>query len=337
MNVLRKEILSLLRGMKVLFQRKEILKGAARENPTDEMYKTARVYKGTRFRTGICILAMLCLLTGASVSAQAASSSLQLCVGKTKVLTAYKGKKVKWYSSKKSIASVSSKGKVTAKKAGTAIIKAKYGKKTRTYRIKVRNHSYKNATCEKSKTCKYCKAIKGKPLGHKWTNTKKKNEMVCRNCKKIKKIASTNKKPVTPTKKPSAPTTPTKPTSEIYKKLENLKKKYPEGMPWGNDKGYQYQWDGTYCIDGGCAAFAAICSDYLFPGYKRVKHKDPTQIKEGDIVRINHDTHSVVVWGISGDTVTLCEGNYGGTVHWGRTMKMSVLKNLTNYVITRKK
>ena len=44
-------------------------------------------------------------------------------------------KKVKWSSTKKSVATVNKKGVVTAKKKGTAYIKAKVGKKT--YKCKV--------------------------------------------------------------------------------------------------------------------------------------------------------------------------------------------------------
>lgn len=47
-------------------------------------------------------------------------------------------KKVKWSSSRKSIATVSSKGKVTAKKPGTAVITAKVGKKKLTCKITVK-------------------------------------------------------------------------------------------------------------------------------------------------------------------------------------------------------
>lgn len=47
--------------------------------------------------------------------------------------------KVNWSSSKKSVASVSSKGVVTAKKKGTAVITAKVGNKKYTCKVTVRN------------------------------------------------------------------------------------------------------------------------------------------------------------------------------------------------------
>lgn len=51
--------------------------------------------------------------------------------------------KVKWYSSKKSIATVSSKGKVKAKKKGTCKIVAKVGKKKYTCKVTVRKAKVK--------------------------------------------------------------------------------------------------------------------------------------------------------------------------------------------------
>ena len=47
--------------------------------------------------------------------------------------------KVKWYSSNKTVATVSSKGKVTAKRAGTTIITAKVGKKKYKCKVTVKN------------------------------------------------------------------------------------------------------------------------------------------------------------------------------------------------------
>lgn len=67
------------------------------------------------------------------------------------------------------------------------------------------------------------------------------------------------------------------------------------------------------------------------------EHKDFKRLKEGDIVRINNDTHSVVIWKISGNKVTLCEGNYNSSIHWGRTMSKKQLESCMDYIMTRTK
>ena len=55
-------------------------------------------------------------------------------------------KKVKWSSNKKTIATVTRKGKVTAKKQGTAVITAKIGKKKYKCKVKVWQKTTKKPT-----------------------------------------------------------------------------------------------------------------------------------------------------------------------------------------------
>lgn len=55
----------------------------------------------------------------------------------------YNNKKVKWSSNKKSVATVSSKGKVTAKKTGTATITASIGKTKYKCNVTVNSHTHK--------------------------------------------------------------------------------------------------------------------------------------------------------------------------------------------------
>lgn len=79
-----------------------------------------------------------------TVSAEAATmklnkKTLTLAVGSTYTLKVKKASgKVKWKSSKKSVVSVSSKGKVTAKKIGSAKITAQAGGKKLTCKVKVK-------------------------------------------------------------------------------------------------------------------------------------------------------------------------------------------------------
>ena len=90
----------------------------------------------------ILLMCMLLSMIAMPVSASAAKlnkTSISLNVGKTCTLKATGTKeKIAWTSSNKSIATVSSKGLVKAKKKGTAVITAKYGKKKLTCKVTVK-------------------------------------------------------------------------------------------------------------------------------------------------------------------------------------------------------
>lgn len=79
-------------------------------------------------------LAVMLVLTCVPMQAQAAvmlnSTSKTMSIGETATLKVYGASaRVKWSSSNKNVAVVNQKGKVTAKSAGTATIKAKILKK----------------------------------------------------------------------------------------------------------------------------------------------------------------------------------------------------------------
>lgn len=87
-----------------------------------------------------CLLvSMIAMPISASASAKLNKKSITLNVGKTYALKArgIKGT-VTWSSSKKSVATVTPMGVVTAVKRGTAIITAKYGKKKLTCKVTVK-------------------------------------------------------------------------------------------------------------------------------------------------------------------------------------------------------
>ena len=44
--------------------------------------------------------------------------------------------------------------------------------------------------------------------------------------------------------------------------------------------------------------------------------KSSAELRPGDIARIFNGSHSVFVLSVDSRFVTVCEGNYGGTVHW---------------------
>lgn len=120
---------------------------------------------------------------------------------------------------------------------------------------------------------------------------------------------------------------------EAYEAMIALREdsRYLEGTPWTNDTPYSlsnaYYWKGGV-IDGnvksgvGCAAFAFILSDEAFgnlPARMSSNFKF-SDVKVGDILRVDGGSHTVIVLQVSDSGVTIAEGNYNGTVHWGRGM-----------------
>ena len=65
------------------------------------------------------------------------------------------------------------------------------------------------------------------------------------------------------------------------------------------------------------------------------KHSDFDAIRVGDILRINNNTHSVVVLEKRADSVIVTEGNYNSSIHWGREISRSTLENGNFYAQSR--
>ena len=115
-----------------------------------------------------------------------------------------------------------------------------------------------------------------------------------------------------------------------------LKEEYPEGMPWTNDN--YYAWNGGIYSGGyGCAGFAFILSDAAFgdlPARMIEENITIDDIRVGDILRINNDTHMVIVLEVYDDHVVIAEGNYNSSIHWGRTLTAEEVA-AADYYLTR--
>jgi hypothetical protein len=129
---------------------------------------------------------------------------------------------------------------------------------------------------------------------------------------------------------------------------------YKEGTIWTNDEPYSdskglYRWkggplDGKNISGVGCVAFAFILSDAAFGSLParmyaagQFKFED---IKVGDILRVNHDAHTVIVLEVSDAGVLVAEGNistgdHQGKVHWGRGISKEEVMRDTSHYITR--
>ena len=131
----------------------------------------------------------------------------------------------------------------------------------------------------------------------------------------------------------------------VYEKLIALKESYPEGMRWTNYDGYMItQYDAerhltTNYYGFGCVAFAYILSDAAFAGLPLRQYSSSEysyeQLRVGDILRINNDTHSVVILEKYDDHLILAEGNYNSSIHWGRSLSKSALLSSWTDVTTR--
>lgn len=110
---------------------------------------------------------------------------------------------------------------------------------------------------------------------------------------------------------------------QVYDAIMALQDEYPEGREWTNADFYAWK-GGIYSGGYGCAGFAMRFSDEAFGNLPAREYSDKAKVRVGDILRINNDTHSVIVLTVDGDgTVTVAEGNYNSSIHWGRKIDLS--------------
>lgn len=121
---------------------------------------------------------------------------------------------------------------------------------------------------------------------------------------------------------------------EVYNILIAQKAVFPEGMRWTNADYVPWR-GGTYTGGFGCAGFAFALSDAAFGDVRARIHTDYTNIRVGDILRINGNTHSVIVLEVRANSVIVAEGNYNSSIHWGREIPISNLIGEGNYIMTR--
>ena len=144
--------------------------------------------------------------------------------------------------------------------------------------------------------------------------------------------------------------------SEVYAAMIALKDQdaYKEGTVWTDDEPYSdsagyYRWqggplDGKNIVAVGCVAFAFILSDTAFGSLPARMYAECgftyEDIKVGDILRVNNDTHTVIVLEVSEVGVVVAEGNintgdHKGRIHWGRTISKELVMRDTSHYITR--
>lgn len=129
---------------------------------------------------------------------------------------------------------------------------------------------------------------------------------------------------------------------------------YKEGTVWTDDEPYSdskgyYRWkggtiDGKNIVAVGCVAFAFILSDEAFGSLPARMYAAGgftfEDIKVGDILRVNNDTHTVIVLETNDAGVVVAEGNistgdHKGRIHWGRGISKEEVMSSTSHYITR--
>ena len=127
---------------------------------------------------------------------------------------------------------------------------------------------------------------------------------------------------------------------------------YSEGTPWTNDIPYRrddpylnhVEFDGwpAGCYGGaGCFGFMMDmmedASNYEYP-IRLIygTYDNLPEIRVGDGIRLDNNGHSVVVLEVhpDGHTVTVAEGNFNSTVHWGRIIDLADPNNGFYYLAT---
>lgn len=125
------------------------------------------------------------------------------------------------------------------------------------------------------------------------------------------------------------------PTAEqVYADLIANQAAYPEGMAWDNSN--YYGWKGGVFSGGyGCAGFAFLLSDSAFGYLPARRHESFSSIQVGDIIRMNGNTHSVIVLELQSNGVIVAEGNFNRSIHWGRYLSFSEIQASGDYILTR--
>ena len=127
----------------------------------------------------------------------------------------------------------------------------------------------------------------------------------------------------------------------VYRKMIALKNEYYEGRPWTNNNQYvftHYPPYSTYTGQG-CVAFALILSDAAF-GELPARRIDKggfaySDLRPGDILRVDNNSHTVIILQVFSDHIEIAEGNYASSIHWGRTIDKQTVMNTTDYILTR--
>lgn len=252
--------------------------------------------------------------------------------------------KVTWKSSNKKIATVSQKGKVTAKKAGKAKIIAKIKSKKFICKITVKKgkpavtqnptSTQKPIVTQNPTIATQTPVVTQKPITATQTPVATQNPITATHTPVATRkpnftwLPATTQKPTTT----SSPAVSSVTEESAYNTLNSLRSTYPEGMPLTNS---YYYYSPQFGNGYGCYGFAAKLSDTIFGTATPYRtHSSFSRIKVGDNIRIGN-SHSVIVLTKNDNDITVVEGNYNSSVHWDRKITSTSLASSGFTVYTR--
>ena len=133
---------------------------------------------------------------------------------------------------------------------------------------------------------------------------------------------------------------------EVYNRLiaRKMQPGYQEGTPWTNDNMYVntvefFGYTPGHFTGRGCFGFMMdmmeYCSTYKYPIVRiDATYDNLPIIQVGDGIRLKNDAHSVVVLdvAIDGHTITVAEGNFNYSVHWGRVIDLADPSSGVTYI-----
>ena len=299
------------------------------------------------------IAAVLSLALAASTAAPVQASTkkgteklnktkITLFAGESQTIKVVKGKAASWQSSNRGVATVKN-GKITTKKKGSATITCTTkNKKKLKCKVTVKDSilNKKTLTLETGKTAQL------KLTGAAVKSWESSNKKVATVSKGLVKAVGAGKATITCTTKGNkkykctvtvpVPKDYTAEQKAAYQKIMALQKDYPEGAAWNNNNCYEFKdGSGALWLMGGCAGFAYLLNDTAFKGKTIKQHKDFSQLKVGDVVCTDNGMHYVCILEVHPDYVVVAEGNYGGTVHWGRQIPMDEFLRTSIEISTR--
>ncbi len=303
----------------------------------------------TKFIKKLFALCLAAVLMAVMLPVQTEAATVKL--NKTKA-TVYAGSSItlklngasgrqQWRSSNPSVAAVSQKGKVTAKRVRTSIITARYQQTSYRCQVTVKKPylNSANKTLNKGKTYVLkltgAKAVSWKSNKSSVASVNQKGKVTAKKAGKAKitcKAKDGKSYHCTINVKEQQDSGLT--AAKVYKAMIAMKSSYPEGMRWTNDNYYQWK-GGIYSGGYGCAGFAFALSDAAFGSLPARTHTDFSNIRVGDIVRMNYNAHSVIVLEVKSNGVVVAEGNFNESVHWGREISNQEIKQTGTYVMTR--